>query len=106
MPVMFPLVALFHVLWLSWILIGLGSEVYSLELIVRISWMALYALFWIAACDRKKWGALGYLFLTLLNTILFLVLKTAALRSYYMSSLFLLDALFSFFLLFYFKDFE
>ncbi len=106
MPVVFPLIAVFHLLWLVWILTGIRSEIFSTELLIRISWMTLYAICWIAASDRKKWGALGYLLLTLTNMVLFLVLKTPLLRDTYMSSLFLIDGLFSFFLLFYFKQFE
>ena len=106
MPVVFPLVAGFHVLWLCITLTDFKTSGLSSEFMIRASWMILFTIFWIAACDRRKWGAMGYLTLTLIDISLFIFLKTPYQRLTYLSSLYLLDAIFSFFLLFYFKQFE
>ena len=104
-PMLFPLVALGHILWLLWLtwndrFVPLGIEW------LQVLWMAGYTFFWIAASDMRKWGALGYMFLTMINIIIFLTAKSVYTRDVYMSSLFLIDGLFSFFLVFYYKKFR
>lgn len=105
-PHMMPFVALAHVLWLLWTIWGLRYiSVASIEW-VQALWLIGYTVTWIAACDLRKWGALGYMLLTLLNVCLFLLLKNINDRELYMSNLFILDGLFSFFLLFFYKRFR
>jgi hypothetical protein len=104
--ILFPLVALAHILWLLWIVWGNRHvPIYDIEWL-QAAWMLGYTIFWIGACDYRKWGALGYIVLTLLNMILFVAVKNINLRELYMSPIFLLDDLFSFFLLFFFKRFD
>jgi len=103
-PIVMPFVAAAHVLWLLWTLsnlrlpIGIGW--------LQAVWMVAYAVCWIAACDLRKWGAIGYILLAVTNCALFLLVKNAYNRDMFMSSLFLLDVLFSFYLLFFFKRFN
>ena len=68
--------------------------------------MAGYTTFWLSACYMRKWGALGYMALTLLNTLLFILLKSPIEKSLYTSSIFLVDCLFCFFLLYFYKHFK
>ena len=105
-PVLFPLVALFHVLWLTWAFVTLMGGPIGAPDLLRVAWMAAYTFFWIGACDMRKWAALGYMGITILNFILFFSLKSIYDKDVYTSSIFLLDGLFSFFLLVYYKRFR
>ena len=73
---------------------------------LQVAWMLAYTIFWLGACGLRRWGAWGYLGLTLLNAILFLSLKTVYEKDVYTSSIFLVDGLFSFFILFYYRRFR
>jgi len=99
---MMPYVALAHVFWLLWTLwmCITGS---STVLWLQAAWMLAYAIFWIAACDLRRWGAISYILITILNTCIFLVVKNVYTRDIYTSNLFLLDALFSFYLVFFYR---
>ncbi len=103
---MFPLVGLFHVLWLLW-------TVWDDRLVpfpgiewLQVLWMFVYTLFWIAACDMRKWGALGYIALTLINLSFNFAVKNNKVSILYMSNMFLLDGIFSLFLIYYYKIFR
>jgi hypothetical protein len=105
-PMLFPLVGLFHVLWLVrtvWTMrhAPLGGIEY-----LQVLWMLGYTIFWIGICDLRKWAALGYMAITILNFILFFSLKNIYDKDLFTSSLFLIDGLFSFFVLFYYKKFS
>lgn len=105
-PVLFPLVGLFHVLWLLLSIWSFHAEPFPSLPWLQVLWQVGYAFFWLAASDLRKWGALGYIVLTLINaTIYFAVINSKAPREY-MSGMFLLDGLFSVFLLFYYKRFR
>lgn len=104
--IIFPLVGLAHVVWLGWTVWDTRHvPLNDLEWLQAL-WMLGYTVFWIAACDYRKWGALGYMGLTLLNACLFLFMKKINARELYMSPIFLLDDIFSFFLLFFYKRFR
>ncbi len=103
--ILFPLVGLAHVLWLLWTIWSDRYVPFIDPARLQILWILGYTIFWLAACDMRKWGALGYMFLTLLNIVIFLTATTLYARDMYMSNLFLIDGVFSFFLLFYFKRF-
>lgn len=105
-PQMFPIVGLFHILWLGYLIWSDRTEPFPNIVWLGVLWMLGYTIFWLAACDLKKWGALGYMLLTLLNTILYFARLNGKLDTDYMSDISLIDALFSFFLLFYFKRFS
>ena len=105
-PLMFPLVGLFHVLWLIWTIYSSFGETLGKEELISIFWMAGYTIFWLGACNLKRWGALGYMGLTLLNAILFVTLHLSYDKHVYTSPIFLIDGIFSFFLLFFYKRFS
>jgi hypothetical protein len=93
-PVMMPFIAAAHLFWLLW-------TIWMLWL--QVGWMLGYTIFWIAACDLRRWGAIGYILLTVLNTSIFLGVKSIYTRDIYTSNLFILDALFSFYLVFFYR---
>ena len=100
--ILFTLVAAVHILWLLYTIWCVVQEPGRIEWI-NLTWMLAYTTFWIAAARYKRWGAWGYMALTAVNILLFYYTKTAVARIDYVSSIFLLDILFSFFLLLYYK---
>ena len=104
--ILFPLVGLAHILWLLWIVWGNRHAPLNGIEWLQVLWMLGYTTFWIAACDYRKWGALGYIALMMLNAILFLSIKNINDRELYMSPIFLVDGIFSFILLFFYKRFR
>jgi hypothetical protein len=105
-PMLFPLVALFHVLWFAWTIWDDRHEPFPDMAWLQVLWLAGYTIFWLAACDLRKWGALGYIMLTILDSSIFLAVRYHKLPFEYISNLCLIDGLFSFFLLFYYKRFN
>ena len=105
-PMLFPLVGLVHVLWLVWTIWDDRSAPFPGIEWLQVLWMAAYTVFWIAACDLRKWGALGYIVLTLINASLYLAIRNGHLSIMYMSNIFLIDGLFSVFLVFYYRKFS
>jgi hypothetical protein len=65
--------------------------------------MICYTFFWFAACDLRRWGAVGYILLTIINGSLSIAARNGKLPIDYCSNMFELDALFSIVLLFYYK---
>lgn len=104
-PFIFPFIALFHILGLGWVIWTALSSPYTTELGLSVLWMLVYTIGWLAVCDLRKWGAWLYIAATVTNMVLYLVLKSD-IREQYMSNLFLADALFSFFILFFYKRLE
>ena len=105
-PILFPLVGLFHVLLLGWYVWSDRSVPFPSIVFLELVWMTGYTVFWIAASDFRKWGALGYIVLTIINASLYLAIRNGMISRDYMSNMFLLDGLFSVFLLFYYKKFR
>ena len=105
-PVLFPLVGLFHLLMLVWTIWSDRYLHFPDIAMLEVAWMIGYTFFWIAACDFRKWGASGYFLLTLIDTSIYLAIRNGKLPLEYRSNMFLLDGLFSFFLLVYYKRFR
>ena len=105
-PILFPLVALFHILWLLMAVWSCHNEPFPSFPWLDVLWLTAYSVFWIAACDMRKWGALGYIFLMMIDTLLFLAIRNGKLPVEYKSSMLFVDALFSIPLLYYYKRFR
>jgi hypothetical protein len=105
-PVLFPLVALFHFIWLGYSIWNYSSEPFPSAAWIQPLWILAYAVSWLFVCDMKKWAALVYIGLTMLNLVLRFVLKSPTDLSNFTDTLFPIDVLFSFFLLFYYRQFE
>ncbi len=104
-PVLFPCVALFHVLWLVWATVTCVQQPGQATMLNAL-WMLGYTVAWFGVADQKKWGAFGYIGVTVVNIMIYLSFKNPLERDQYMSSIFLIDVLFCFFILFYFKRFR
>ncbi|GAA4459343.1 hypothetical protein GCM10023093_00150 [Nemorincola caseinilytica] len=101
-PILLPFVAGAHIAGLVWVAIGTDSA----GGLIQVAWLVAYTICWLATCDLRRWGVYGYLALTIANTLLYVGLKNVYDRDMYVSNLFLIDILFSFFLVLYFKKFE
>lgn len=105
-PVAFPLIALFHVGLLLYMVYDTIAEPVYGGVMAQPAIMLLYTIAWLFVCDMKKWAALTYIALTTLNLLLrFLVTDMSILNSY-TDTLFPADVLFTFFVMFYYKRFE
>ena len=105
-PMLFPFIALFHVLFIFWIVWSDRNAPFPGIEWLELVWMTGYTLFWLAACDLRKWGAQGYIVMALLNTGLFLAARNRMISTSYVSNMFIIDLLFSFFLVYYYKIFH
>ncbi len=99
-----PFIAVAHVLWLLWVLAG-NRPMIAIEWLPAV-WMLAYTVSWIATCDLRRWGAVAYILLSVLNLTLYLSIKNINIRYLYVSSLFGIDVLFSCYLLYSFKKFS
>ena len=101
-PILFPMVALFHVG-----VLGYNIYIYSTEpLLIQLIWLLLYTVSWIFVCDLKRWASIMYMALTTLNLLLRFVLKSPIEASNFTDALFPADILFTFFVMYYFKKFD
>lgn len=99
-PVLFPLLALFHIAMLVYSIWNASSEPLTSMIWLQPLWMVGYTVSWLFVCDMRKRAAYLYLGLSLTNLILF-----ATHKNDYTSALFLMDIVFSFFILVYFRRF-
>jgi hypothetical protein len=105
-PLLMPFVAGAHLLGLFWVVWGLRAvPIGNIEWLQAV-WMLAYAICWLAACDLRQWGATGYILLSVINVVLYVFIKNPNNRDLYVSNLFILDVLFSLFLLYSSKKFE
>ncbi len=104
-PMLFPLVGLFHVLWLLWTIWDDRHEPFPDVAWLQVLWLAAFTIFWIAACDLRKWGALAYVGLMIVDVGINFAAKKHKLPPEYVSNMFLVDGLFSMFLVIYYKKF-
>ena len=104
-PVLFPTVAFVHVLWLLWTIWSVIQQP-GLSTEINVLWMLAYTTFWIATADMRKWGAIGYVLVTTIDIILYFTVHTKGVMLDYGSPIFILDILFCFFIMFYFKRFR
>jgi hypothetical protein len=112
LPVVFPLVALFHIAILIITLIGFAqsgtlSEVATAGTCLEL---LLYTALWVFVCLKNRWAATGYIVLTSLNLGLQYLTPSASARRSFSDAMepghLPVDALFCFFLLFYYKRFR
>lgn len=107
-PLLFPLVALFHVLATLYIVWDVSDAPWPGMEWLNPLWMLAYTICWIAASDLRKWGGISYIILTVADlAILFATNSLNTGRAdLYSSPLFPLDVIFCFFVLFYYKRFQ
>jgi hypothetical protein len=107
MPIIFPLIALFHLgLTIFEALNYIGDDSVSRIYWLRPLVLLVYTFCWGAVCFTRKWGAMGYLVLTLINVSFNLFGPDILLRRALGDLLFApipINLLFAFLLLFYFR---
>jgi hypothetical protein len=104
-PFLFPWVALFHI-----VLLGYTIWLYSSEPLwsagwLQPLWLLAYTICWIFICDLRKWAAYGYIFLTSVDLLFYFFIPDPGERELYGSVLFLVNVVFCFFVLFFFRRF-
>lgn len=110
MPIFFPLIGLFLLglsLFECWNYLA-DDTVFALYRF-RPAVMLLYFVFWAAACLGRKWGALAFIVLTILNVAFYLFGPNILLKRAFGDLLFVpipVNLVFSFLLLFYFRKFK
>ncbi|MCB0697132.1 MAG: hypothetical protein KDC07_07190 [Chitinophagaceae bacterium] len=105
-PVVFPWIAIFHVGFLLYLLYDNIVDPVGGLILVQPLIMLLYTISWLFVCDMKKWAAITYIGLTTLNLALRFVLTDQMDKVYFTDTIFPADALFTFFIMFYFRKFE
>jgi hypothetical protein len=106
-PMVLPLIALAHVVALVYTLVtalqmGAAASWYWLQPL----WLLLYTICWLGACSLRKWGVYTYVLLTVINSVSHIAIKDVYWGGVVSSNLFLVDILFSFFLMIYIKRFK
>ena len=104
-PVLFPLVALFHMALFTWTIISLIQQP-GISTEMSALWMLGYTICWLATTDMRKWGAMLYVIVTVVSIILYFTVHDKFTWLNYASPIFILDMLFCFFIMFYFKRFR
>ena len=105
-PVLFPLVALAHVVWLLRVIWDLANFPLSRVEWINTVWMLAYTTCWLGSSSLRRWGGIGYILLTIVNIVLSYSLQTMSERTMWVSSIFPFDIVFSFFILVYYKRFR
>lgn len=98
-PVIFPLVALFHIVCLGYVVISMADVLNSPIAWINISWTIAYTITWLSATALKKIGATIYILLTMID----LVLAYFAHSLMYTSSLVIFSLIFSIIILVFYK---
>jgi len=101
-PLLFPLVALFHVLWLLWTIWDDRKEPMDIAWL-QVVWLAVFVFLWIEISDLRKWAAIAYFIFTLLDVSLALAAKTNIAYFFYPCNLVGFDVLFSVLILIFYR---
>jgi hypothetical protein len=105
-PLVFPWILLFHLFILCYTIWSYSEFPFPSEAWIAPLWLLVYTLCWLFVCDLRKWAAIAYLLLTMINMALSFFLKNATDLAVYTPPFLLIYILFSFFILFYFKRFR
>lgn len=108
LPVIFPIVGLFLIALFGYNLIQFALQGVLLTHIASGTCLELllYTLLWLVACDRRRWGAIGFILLTAANLLFYFLAPKHSLWHMVSDALLPFDALLCFFLLFFFKRFR
>lgn len=109
LPVLFPMVALFHVVILIITIVGFAQSGTLGEAATGGTCLELllYTLLWVLVCLRYRWAAIGYIILTSANLALQYLTPEGSIWKSISDAMepghLPVDVLFCFFLLFYYK---
>ena len=105
-PILFPLVALFHIFLLVRYIADLWGSPLTTPVVLPGAWFGIAALLAVFICDLRRWANISYIALTILGLLLqYLAPKGSDWQSLG-TTLFPFDLLMCVFLLFYYKRFE
>ena len=102
-PIAFPLVALFHLVWIVIRLAQFSDEPFPDPVWMQIVWLIAYTAAWFVATGGRKLGANLYIILIILNLILRFAIKDDGMLSAYTDALFPIDILCGFILLVFYR---
>ena len=105
-PILFPLVALFHLLMLFYSIWNYREFPFPSESWISTAWILSYTICWIFICDLRHWALLTYIGLTALSVILQFTLKFRSEVDLYTPTFYIIYILFCVFLVFYYKKFR
>lgn len=105
-PVLFPLVALFHVVVLVYYVWIFRSEPFPSKGWAVPGILLLYTISWLFVCDFKRWAAFAYIGLASASIALRFTLSDYNDVMLYADTMFPADLLFTFFIMFYYKRFK
>jgi len=106
LPLFFPLVALFHLFAFFYTFWNAHTEPFPSIVWLQTLWITAYTTSWIFICDKKRWAAWAYIGITSINIILILTVSSPGMRELVTNTIFPIDILFCFFILFYYKRFK
>jgi hypothetical protein len=108
LPILFPLVGLFHIVLLCITIFGFGKEGLlgtSIGGGTVLEWL-LYTVLWVFVCLQYRWAAIGYICLTAINLLLYFLSPKESIWHLVSDTLLPFDILMCVFLLFYYKRFR
>ena len=106
LPLLFPMVALFHLFYLCQTVYSCIAEPFPSLIWLQSVYALLYAFFWFMVCDLRRWASWGYIGVTCVNIALMVFLRQKHNGELFYASLVPADALFVFFILYYYKRFR
>lgn len=101
MPLVFPILAVFHLLLLAYALFNFWTEWSSAW--GQIAWLLAYTVAWTLITLGQKWAAFFYWGLMVSNLLLLVFIEEPALQIRYTNAMAYLDVVFSLVLLIYYK---
>ncbi len=108
LPIVFPLIAGFHFVLLGYSIFTFAQAgvLDSAICYGSCAMLLLYALLWVAVCDRRRWAAVGYMTLTAVNLMLYFFARKDSIWHQISDVLLPFDVLMCVFLIFYYKRFR
>lgn len=104
-PLAFPLIALFHIGLLVYILYR-DMTAPEDAILGQTATMLLYTIAWLLVCDMRKWAVFVYMGLTTANLWARFVIDDTMIRNNFTDVIFPADVVFTFILLLYYKKFD
>lgn len=105
-PIAFPILLLFHVGLLCYILYDAIVDPVGGLLLVQPLSLLLYTIAWLFVCDLKRWAGYTYMALATLNLGLRFFLTSSIDRAYFTDVLFPADIVFTVIVILYIKKFD
>lgn len=105
-PVAFPLVALFHIGLLLYMVYNNVSDPVNGMIWVQPAILLIYTICWLWVCDMKKMAVLAYMGITTVNLVARMVVTDEMMRVYFLDALFPADIIFTIITALYYKKLD